>query len=50
MPFRSIAQRKFMWARKPRLAKEWTEKYGSRIRPKKKRKGLYNSVKRKLNA
>jgi len=38
MPFRSEAQRRLLWARHPELAKRWTEKYGSAIRPKKKKK------------
>lgn len=29
MPFKSAAQRRWMWANKPALAREWTEKYGS---------------------
>jgi len=28
VPFKSKAQRKFMWAKKPKLAKRWTKKYG----------------------
>jgi hypothetical protein len=32
MPFKSVAQRKFMYARHPEIAKRWTKKYGSRIR------------------
>ena len=27
-PFRSEAQRRFMFARKPKLAKKWADKYG----------------------
>lgn len=27
MPFRSEAQRKFLWARHPEVAKEWAHKY-----------------------
>ena len=36
MPFRSKQQRKFMWAKHPEIARKWTDKYGSKIRPKKK--------------
>jgi len=36
MPFRSEAQRRYMWARHPEIARRWTEKYGSKPRPKKK--------------
>ena len=28
MPFKSEAQRKFLWANKPEIAKEWTKEYG----------------------
>ena len=35
MPFRSEAQRKYLWAKQPEIAKEWTEKYGSKARKKK---------------
>lgn len=31
MPFKSQKQRAFMWANKPKLAREWTDKYGSKI-------------------
>ena len=27
-PFKSKAQRRFMWAKKPKIAKRWTKKYG----------------------
>jgi hypothetical protein len=29
MPFKSKAQRKFMYAKHPALAKKWEDKYGS---------------------
>lgn len=29
MPFQSKKQEKFMWANKPKIAKQWTDKYGS---------------------
>lgn len=32
MPFRSEKQRKFMWAKRPDIAKRWTEEYGSAIK------------------
>ena len=38
MPFKSKKQRKFMWARHPEIARRWTEKYGSKIQSKKKKK------------
>lgn len=31
MPFKSKAQRAWMWANKPRLARKWTDKYGSKV-------------------
>lgn len=37
MPFQSEKQRRFLFANYPKLAMEWTRKYGSRIRPKKKK-------------
>jgi hypothetical protein len=38
MPFKSVKQRKWMYANKPALAKKWTKKYGSGIVKKKKKK------------
>ena len=38
MPFRSAKQRRYMYAKHPEIAKRWTKKYGSKPRPKKKRK------------
>lgn len=52
MPFKSEAQRRYMYANKPDLAKEWAEKYGvptdlpERVRRKKKsprRSGLLSA-------
>ncbi len=34
MPFRSVKQRKFLWANEPEIAKRWTKKYGSKIKKK----------------
>jgi hypothetical protein len=31
MPFKSEAQRRYLWAREPKIARDWTNKYGSRI-------------------
>lgn len=31
MPFKSTKQRRWMWANKPKMAREWTKKYGSKI-------------------
>lgn len=38
MPFTSAKQRAYLWAKEPAVAKRWTKKYGSKIRPKKKKK------------
>jgi len=38
MPFRSAKQRRYMFARHPRIAKRWAKKYGTKVRRKKKRK------------
>ena len=31
MPFKSEAQRKYLWANEPAIARDWTDTYGSRI-------------------
>jgi len=31
MPFRSEAQRKFLWLKHPKVAKKWSREYGSQI-------------------
>ena len=31
MPFASEKQRGLLWAKKPKLAKEWTDKYGVKL-------------------
>jgi len=38
MPFRSAKQRGFLWSQYPDIARRWTNKYGSKIVGKKKRK------------
>ena len=38
MPFRSEKQRKYLFAKEPAIAKKWTKKYGSKIKPKKGKK------------
>ena len=30
MPFKSEAQRRYMWVHHPEIARRWTEKYGSK--------------------
>jgi len=37
MPFKSAKQRRYLWAKLPKLAKKWAKKYGSKIRKKKKK-------------
>lgn len=44
MPFKSEKQRRYLWARHPDIAREWTEKHGSKPvgkkkKPKKGKKG-----------
>lgn len=36
MPFKSAKQRRYLWAKKPHIARKWTKKYGSKVRSKKK--------------
>ena len=31
MPFQSEAQRKYLWANEPEIARDWADTYGSRI-------------------
>ena len=38
MPFRSEKQRRYLWKNHPKIAKEWTEEYGSKPVVKKKKK------------
>lgn len=37
MPFKSARQRRFMFAKHPKVAKRWARKYGTKPRGKKKR-------------
>ena len=32
MPFKSEAQRKYLWANEPEIARDWTDTYGSGIK------------------
>lgn len=34
MPFRSERQRRYLWAKEPKVARRWAHKYGSKPRPK----------------
>ena len=36
MPFKSVKQRKFLYAKHPKLARKWAKKYGTKIRRKRK--------------
>lgn len=38
MPFRSEKQRRYMRAKHPDIAERWTEKYGSRVQARKKKR------------
>jgi len=37
MPFKSEEQRKYLWAKEPKIARKWTDEYGSKIVKKKKK-------------
>ena len=32
MPFQSEKQRRYLWANEPEIARDWSKKYGSRVR------------------
>jgi|TARA_R100000656_G_scaffold94259_1_gene68257 hypothetical protein len=38
MPFVSEKQRRYLWKKKPQLAKRWSKKYGSKLNKKKRKK------------
>ena len=38
MPFKSEKQRKYLWKNHPKIARDWTEEYGSKVEKKKKKK------------
>lgn len=38
MPFRSAKQRRYLYAKHPKLAKRWAKKYGTKVRPKKRKR------------
>ena len=42
MPFQSEKQRKYLWANEPEIARDWTDKYGSRV--KKDNGGIMNQI------
>lgn len=31
MPYKSAKQRRFMYAKKPKIAKRWSKKYGAKV-------------------
>lgn len=33
MPFKSEAQRRYLWAKHPDIARKWVKKYGSKVQP-----------------
>jgi len=35
MPFKSAKQRRFMFAKKPAIAKRWAKKYGTKVKGRK---------------
>jgi len=47
MPFESEAQRRYLWAKEPKIAKRWADKYGT---PKNlpEKKEVTKAMKRKL--
>jgi len=38
MPFKSVKQRKYMFAKHPKIAKKWAKKYGTKVRKSRKKK------------
>jgi len=38
MPFKSESQKKYLWAKRPDIAKRWTRKYGSKVQSSTKKK------------
>jgi len=32
MPFKSEKQRRYLWANEPEIARDWSDKYGSRVK------------------
>jgi len=38
VPFKSEKQRRYLWKNEPKIAREWTEEYGSKSKKKKKKK------------
>jgi hypothetical protein len=39
MPFKSAKQRRYMFAKHPKIARRWAKKYGTKVRGRKKKKG-----------
>lgn len=38
MPFKSAKQRRYLFAKHPKIARKWAKKYGTKVRGKKKNK------------
>lgn len=38
MPFRSAKQRRYMFAKHPKIARRWARKYGAKVRSKRRRR------------
>jgi hypothetical protein len=38
MPFKTVKQEKMMWATHPKIARKWSDKYGSLLKKKDKKK------------
>ena len=48
MPFKSEAQRRFMWVNHPDIARRWTEKYGSKAIRKKAYTNVMKEIKKNV--
>lgn len=38
MPFRSLAQKRYMFAKHPEIARRWASEYGTKVRKKKRKR------------
>jgi hypothetical protein len=50
VPFRSEAQRRFMWMKHPDIARRWTAEYGSKVQPKTAREKVADAMMMKHSA
>jgi len=46
VPFKSEKQRRYLWANEPEVAKRWSDKYGSKPKPKTKKNTTQLKVKK----